>query len=333
MFIEQARKPNMGSGDYFVRYFLGIVIIALGYVIGQIPFTVAVLAKSMADGTGINIDPAKIMSVLEPNLSLFLVLLTFVATMLAIFLVVKLVHKQSFLSLTTARPQVDWKRIFFAFGVWATFSVVSTLALYWAYPEDFVVAFKPVPFLILLVIATLMIPIQTSAEEYLFRGYLMQGIGLMAGNRWVPLLVTSVLFGGMHLMNPEVGKMGYIVMVYYIGTGFFLGILTLMDDGLELALGFHAANNLLTALLVTSDWTAFQTYSVFKSTAEPDATLDVLLPVVVVFPILLFIFSRRYGWRDWWPKLTGKLQPISTVNTADHGNPGDPDLPQRPHGL
>ena len=62
----------------------------------------------------------------------------------------------------------------------------------------------------------------------------------------------------MHIANPEVGKLGMIIMVYYIGTGFFLGIMTLMDEGLELALGFHAANNLIGALLVTADWTAFK---------------------------------------------------------------------------
>jgi hypothetical protein len=96
-------------------------------------------------------------------------------------------------------------------------------------------------------------------------------------------------------------------MVYYIGTGFFLGIMTLMDDGLELALGFHAANNLITALLVTANWTAFQTNSILKDTSEPAAGLDVLVPVFIVFPILLFIFSKVYKWKNWKEKLTGKV--------------------------
>jgi hypothetical protein len=44
--------------------------------------------------------------------------------------------------------------------------------------------------------------------------------------------------------NPEVSKLGILCLCYYIGTG-FLRILTLMDEGMELALGFHAANNLV----------------------------------------------------------------------------------------
>ena len=112
----------------------------------------------------------------------------------------------------------------------------------------------------------------------------------------------------MHIANPEVDKMGYIIMIYYIGTGLFLGIITLMDEGMELALGFHAANNLITALLVTSDWTAFQTHSVLKEVSEPAMGLSVVLPVFIIFPILLFIFSKKYNWHNWKEKLTGKLE-------------------------
>jgi membrane protease YdiL (CAAX protease family) len=111
------------------------------------------------------------------------------------------------------------------------------------------------------------------------------------------------------MFNPEVEKMGFVLLVYYIGTGFFLGIVTLMDEGLELSLGFHAANNLIGCLLVTSDWSALQTSSVFKDISEPSAGLDIILPVVIVFPILLFIFSKKYGWTDWKGKLTGKVEP------------------------
>ncbi|GGD24490.1 hypothetical protein GCM10011343_13340 [Flavobacterium orientale] len=135
----------------------------------------------------------------------------------------------------------------------------------------------------------------------------MQGIGVATKSRLIPLLITSIAFGLMHIANPEVGKMGPVIMIYYIGTGFFLGIITLMDEGLELALGFHAANNLVGALLVTADWTAFQTHSIFKDISEPSAGVDVLLPVVVIFPILLVIFGKKYGWTNWKEKLTGKL--------------------------
>ena len=138
----------------------------------------------------------------------------------------------------------------------------------------------------------------------------MQGIGLLAKNRWVPLVITSSIFGLLHFANPEVEKLGYGIMVFYIGTGFFLGIITLMDEGLELALGFHAANNLTGILLVTADWTAFSPDdSIYRDISEPTLGWDVFIPVLVIFPILLFVFSKKYGWKNWKDRLTGKLTP------------------------
>lgn len=227
---------------------------------------------------------------------------------------VKFIHGQSIRSLTTSRKKVDWKRIFFSFSVWGLFTIVTTLIFYFLSPESFVINFNPIKFFPFLIIALLLIPLQTSFEEYFFRAYLMQGIGVLTKSRLIPLLITSVTFGLMHIANPEVGKLGMIIMVYYIGTGFFLGIMTLMDEGLELALGFHAANNLIGALLVTADWTAFQTHSILKDVSEPSAGVDVLFPVLIIFPILLFIFGRKYNWTNWKERLTGKVNEYCPEN-------------------
>ena len=218
---------------------------------------------------------------------------------------VKFVHNQSLVSLTTSRSTIDWKRVLYSFLLWSIVSVVTTLITYFMAPENFVFNFKPIPFLIFFFLALFLIPLQTSFEEYLFRGYLMQGIGVATKSRLIPLVITSVLFGLLHIANPEVEKLGLILMIYYIGTGFFLGIVTLMDEGLELSLGFHAANNLVGALLVTADWTAFQTHSILKDVSTPTAGIDIIIPVFVIFPILLYVFSKKYKWTNWKEKLTG----------------------------
>jgi hypothetical protein len=186
------------------------------------------------------------------------------------------------------------------------------------YPEDYVYNFEFDRFIILAGIAIILVPLQTSFEEYMFRGYFMQGIGNLVRNKFVPLIITSVAFGLLHIANPEVDKLGNIIMIYYIGTGFFLGIITLMDEGMELALGFHAANNLFTALLVTADWTAFQTHSVYKSIADPASMSvnEIIVPVFVIFPILILIFSKIYNWNNWYDKLAGPVWDISTKDEA-----------------
>jgi membrane protease YdiL (CAAX protease family) len=205
--------------------------------------------------------------------------------------------------------------VLFSFTIWAAFLIISVTGAYFLSPEEYVLNFKPIPFLILVVVALLLIPIQTSVEELVFRGYLMQGFGNLSGNKWFPLLMTTLIFGGMHYWNPEVSRVGNLIMLEYLAVGLFLGVITLMDEGLELALGFHAANNIFGALLITADWTAFQTDSVLKSVSEPTYGLTDVLLLFITYPVLLYIFSKRYSWTNWKEKLTGKITANNTSNS------------------
>ncbi|MGB5819147.1 MAG: CPBP family intramembrane glutamic endopeptidase [Saonia sp.] len=295
MYIEQGYKGNIGLWKYLILPLGFIAFMVFNYVsMLYSPISVDVMMQDLIEKLG-------------SNTVLVILLAPLAAGLFIILGWVKLVHSQSITSLTTSRKKVDWKRIFFAFGTWSLITILLVGIDIFFSPEDYVLNFQWVPFIILAIIGIVLIPLQTSFEEYMFRGYMMQGIGLMAKNRWVPLLVTSVLFGLMHLGNPEVEKLGYGIMVYYIGTGLFLGILTLMDEGLELALGFHAANNLTAALLLTSDWTAFQTNSIYKDISNPALGWDIFVPVLVIYPLLLVLFSKKYGWKNWKDRLTGKV--------------------------
>lgn len=293
-YIQQAYKGDIGFWKYiiiplFFFGFMGLNIIAMQFI------DIEAVMKSEIAKKG-------------SNQVLLEMLLPFLFFLAILFIWVKFVHKQSLTSLTTSRSSIDWKRVFFSFGVWAGFTAIMIFSYYYFQPETLEYNFKPKKFLGLVLISLLLIPIQTSFEEYFFRGYLLQGIGAKFKSRWLPLILTSVVFGLVHIGNPEVQKLGMLIMVYYIGTGLFLGIITLMDEGLELALGFHAANNLATALLVTADWTAFQTNSVFKDVSVPSLGIDVFLPVLVYYPFLLFVFSKKYGWTNWKEKLFGKVE-------------------------
>lgn len=312
MFIEQGIKKE----NEFWKYLIGSLIIFLASLIGQIPWAIAVFVKAFNTGV-LPSSTEEMLVYLEPNSSLFFMMLSFVFAIMGIYYVVKRFHNQSFLSIITSRKKIDWNRVLLSFAIWALFSIATILITYYSSPDELVWNFKPVPFAILVIIGTLLIPIQTSTEELVFRGYLMQGFANLAKNKWFPLLMTSLIFGSMHVFNPEVNKMGYIILVYYIGTGLFLGVITLMDEGMELSLGFHAANNLIGALLVTSDWSVFQTYSIFKDVSTPTAGFDVLLPVFIIYPILLFIFSKKYKWNNWKEKLTGNIIENNLI-TEDH---------------
>lgn len=295
MFIEQGYRGNLGLWKYLVLPGGFIMLMVANYV------------ATINSPVSVDDMMADLIAQFGTNTVLIILLFPLAIGLFVVLGWTKLVHPQSIRSLTTAREKIDWRRVFFAFGIWALITIALTVLDYFTSTESYILNFNWSAFWKLAVIGILLIPLQTSFEEYLFRGHMMQGLGIIFKNRWVPLLVTSAIFGLMHLGNPEVGKLGYGIMVFYIGTGLFLGILTLMDDGLELALGFHAANNLVTALLVTADWTAFQTDSILKDVAEPGLGWDAYIPIFVVFPLLLYFFGRKYGWKDWKERLTGKV--------------------------
>ena len=312
MYIKQVIRNKENWGFYLLGIF---IIIPIMMVIFQIPFTVALTSAlfQLKDEELLaqvaNNDINAMMSVLEPNLNLFLMLLGFGGMLLGVFISAKLLHKNSIRELTTSRDKIDWSRVFYSFTIWGFITVPLILIdTTFISPENYQWNFNYNSFIILFAIVIVFIPIQTSAEEYLFRGYLMQGIGVVSGNRWLPLLFTSVAFGLMHYANPEIDKLGNMVYVFYIGSGLFAGIMTLMDEGMELALGWHAANNTFAALLVTADWTALQTHSIYKDISDPQTLpVDEVIVPVLFFGVVLLIFSRKYGWSDWRGKLFGKI--------------------------
>jgi len=309
-FIEQAYKGNANWALYLVGVFIIFVIWQIGSAIQGL----FVFLKLLKDGlTADEIleklsDINVLMTTLESNFNFFLLLLGFVFGFGGIILVVRLLHNLKLKNLITSREKIDWNRIGLSFGVIAVLISGSIFLDYKLSPEDYQYNFELNRFLILALIGITMVPIQTTFEELLFRGYLMQGFGSVFKSRAVALILTSVLFGGLHVFNPEVAKLGYQALIVYIGTGFFLGIITLMDEGLELAIGFHAGNNLLTALLLTADWTAFKTHSVFRYLGEPSLISDVYIPILVFYPVLILIFARIYKWKNWKQKLFGKIK-------------------------
>ncbi len=303
MFIEQAFKKETDLKLRilnFIKYLGGSFLVFLAAMVGQIPLSIAVLFSGKMPQN--NTD---LYSLFDSNVFLFFALLTFVFAFIGLYLVVEKLHLQKFISIITSRERLDWSRIFVSFGLWLIISVILFFASYFYDSSDIVLQFNLIPFAILSFITLILMPIQTTAEELLFRGYLMQGFYNLSLNKWFPLLMTSLIFGTMHIMNPEVERIGYLILVYYIGTGLFLGIITLMDEGTELALGFHAANNIIASLLITTDYTVFQTHSIFKDISEPSINFEVFFPVLVLFPILLFYFSKKYKWNHWKEKLIG----------------------------
>ena len=296
MYIEQLKKFKINSALYLVT------------ILGVLFFFGSNIVISFINDVDTNDMLKQSIELMGKNLTFLSIIIPFAFLLIGLLLWVKFVLKQSITSLTTGRKKIDWKRILFMFLIWGGFLTLTTLFTFIIFPEDLIFQFNLSKFIPFFIIAILFVPLQTSFEEYFFRGIFVQYIGLKTNSRFVPLILSSLIFGLLHFSNPEVGAMGSIIMIFYIGTGLILGIMTLMDDGLELSLGFHAANNLVGAILVTSTTSVFQTDSVFLDVSKSISIYPMLIQVFVIYPLLLLLCSKKYKWNNWKQNLFGKLK-------------------------
>ncbi|MEI7509253.1 MAG: CPBP family glutamic-type intramembrane protease, partial [Flavobacterium sp.] len=186
MFIEQAYKGN----NEWWRVFLTTLFSTGIFILNFIMFLV--LPKEAID------DTYDIMKNMPKIVALMVNLVPFVLLLGLLFTLLYTLHQRNVLSLTTTRNSVDFKRIFFSFGLIVFFTLVTFGVSYFRDHSSIVCNFHPVKFLLLFLVSMALFPFQIGFEEYLFRGYLMQQIGIIAKNRWTPFLITSVVFGIFH---------------------------------------------------------------------------------------------------------------------------------------
>ena len=297
MFLSLGKMGRKDISHFF--FTLGIVIASFG-LIGYIPIT---LALNYLSNEGVVIsEVSDLQKYFGLNTFFLFLLVPFMTGFISLLACVKWIHNREIITVFTSRIKFDWKRFIFSFLLWGgvmlLFFVISIFA---GYPISF--NFHLETFIPLVLISFFILPIQTTFEEFFFRGYLFQGLGLILKKGWLSVLITGVLFGLMHGSNPEVEKIGTVLLAFYILNGIFLGVVVLMDDGLELSMGYHAVNNIFAALVVTNDWQAFHTDALFIDKTPPEFGLENIITLLVIQPLFLLIFSRKYKWSNWKERL------------------------------
>lgn len=290
MFLE---KVYNGKNQWYL-YIFSLLVIFTATQIGSLP-----LLGYMVWQDPEILKTGNISAATSTNAGLALTLLSFVVGFFAIFFCVQFVHRKKSTDIVTARKRVDWGRVFFGAAIWGILSL-TTLAVPFLFGDtsDIVFQFDPLNFFILVMISLLLFPFQTSFEELLFRGYLMQWTALLFRYRWAAVVVTGVLFGLLHGANPEVEEFGvWIALPQYILMGLILGFVAVKDDGMELSLGLHVSNNILAAIMFTSDSSTLQTHALFKDLHPTASWLDTGMMLVAGI-IFIWLCNRRYHFMD-----------------------------------
>ncbi len=291
--------PFRGKNAFW-RYFLGgVAPFLVSNIIGAIPLAIVIISYTL-DGSTLpqkgGMPDFELMGI-DLNLGFALTLFPFILAFFTVVWLVKPLHNRSFGTVINGGRKVRWGKMLFSAFLWIA---ISAAWLFWSVrtdPGNFSLNNTSRTLLILAALSLLLIPFQAAFEEIIFRGYLMQGFAVLTRNRWLPILITSLLFGLMHSLNPEVREYGFFTMIpQYVFFGLVFAVLTMFDDGIELAIGAHAANNAFLSVFVTHKDSALQTPAMYEQLEiYPWKDFIGLVAMSVVFVVIMAVV---YRWKD-----------------------------------
>lgn len=238
-------------------------------------------------------------------LSLLITLFSFAFISLLVFFRVKVIEKRSFSSIGFNKN--NWLKKY-SLGFLIGLAMMSIIVLI-LFPFGYITVEKnPIQPVGVSAIASVLVIlfgwiIQGATEEIVTRGWLLNVLSTKY-NIGVGLLISSTLFGLMHLTNPNVN---YIAVINIILVGLFYGLYVIKTNDLWAVCGMHSAWNfaqgnifgfkvsgldvsvgsLIDLNLVGSD---FITGGIFGPEAGITATFILLASI----GILLFIDKKRY---------------------------------------
>lgn len=214
---------------------------------------------------------------------------------------VLLIHKRNILSLITAKHKFDRWRYVFAITSWSL-CIILYLSFTWvAYPEDFVLNYSN-QFFTLLLIAIVIAPIIAFFKALFFRGYLLQGMAILVKRKITAVFLVSVIYTIIAGYTFEIDIMGYQMLLFYFVSAFIMGVITVLDNRLELTIGIQTANNVVSLSYITSNWYGASTYALLLDSGEPKMLFLIYIPLLI---LLLYFWLLKYIYQ--WKNIKNKL--------------------------
>ena len=272
-------------------------VLIVANTIGSLPLIISMYSNPSAIGE-LAVNPNDLSPLgLDPNIGLIYLLIPFALALVAFILLIRPLNGKKMMTVINGATSFRWNHFFISAFIWLVVSAIYLFVNMKLDPVNFSLNNTTSTLIPLAFISVLLIPFQAAFEEVIFRGYLMQGFAAIIRNRMFPLIMTSVLFGLMHGLNPEVKEFGFLTMMpQYIVFGLIFGIITILDDGIESAMGLHAANNAFLCIMLTNESSALQTPAVWEQhNIHPwtEFTAMLLMGLVVIL-----VLKKIFNWKS-----------------------------------
>lgn len=260
------------SGVAWIGPFILILIVLIPFILLSHPVKM-------------DITPANVENTLNPLILIVMLGIYYTLSFVLFYLCSRFIQGKTIKKMITTVSKFNWKNVLKGAGLWSIIIGVSLVVDVLISPSTVKLSLD-LPFFTLLIASLIIFAIQASFEEIFFRGYLMQGIGLLTRKPFIPLFFTSVIFAIGHFWNGTSIITGITAVVNMFIFGMVLGIITLGENGLETAIGAHIANNILVTSIVgnvgiINDLPAMLTFGGGSSFGVPYFILPFILLTVV----------------------------------------------------
>jgi membrane protease YdiL (CAAX protease family) len=135
-----------------------------------------------------------------------------------------------------------------------------------------------------LVFLLIMTPLQCIAEEYIFRGLIMQTFGGWFNSPIIGIVLQAVVFALMHPYS----LLGVVTIAV---SGLCLGVITYYSKGIEMSAAFHICNNLSSFILTGIGFGAIAT-----EVAVSDAVFSMVSNIL--FMVATIILDKKFHFFD-----------------------------------
>jgi membrane protease YdiL (CAAX protease family) len=255
----EAYRSSAGARTSLPRLALGAILIVLAWL----AVTLVVIFSGFYLSESYDLGFGTMGSFMNTRFGVLVSLLTFSGIWIGAWLAMRFVHHEKLRALFGVARRISWSD--FAKGLVAVLvtSVVSEAAIYLMAPEIRRTAIGWETWLLFLVPVLFLAFVQTSAEELLFRGYLLRGLAHRYRNPLVWALVPGLIFTCLHWNIGAPLAMNACVLASIGSFAALATALVYLSGNLGAGMGAHFANNLAGFLLISHE-SALSSFALYR---------------------------------------------------------------------
>lgn len=226
----------------------------LGFILILVLVAVISLAMFFGASYSLGISAGELLATTGRE-GVMLMFATFLSFHMALAAVLPLLHRRKYRTLFGPLARLNLKQ--FKYGMVAVLALAVLTTIFMGLeqlilPAEWLPTFKVNPvseWAVWALPILALIFIQASAEEVIFRGYLLQQLRARFRSPWIWMVLPSLTFGALHYDAASFGLNAWFYVLNTTLTGMILCVITLKTGNLAAAIGLHFMNNAMMVLL------------------------------------------------------------------------------------